>query len=278
MRRTLCVVLAGLVILGACGGDDDDSQDSDSSASDSASESDSASAPAEGGVDDYVSAAVDAIGADMEDAALTEEVVGCIATALVETIGVDTFEAAGVGPDDLAEVEEISELDLDLPDTAVADMTTRLEGCDLSAAFAALLVSGFTEVTGEPSEGAEQCLTENMDNAELAALAAQETLDPSGEEESDDLDTVLATALGSCPDALSELIIGSFESGLGTELSSESRDCLGTFVEANAAAVAEGFMDSGDEQSEDILGTDLMAACPTLATQIGEVTGESPPG
>jgi len=147
--RSLVLVI-GVVLVFAAGCGDDDSE---GGGTDTGSES-------EGDLSDeeraYVDAAVDGYDAE-RDAPMTEDDARCMATSMVQGIGVDRLEEMGITPESFSE-------DGDLPEGALTEadaeaMVSEIAGCiDLQELF----LAGFTEDESLSPETVE-CLADQFD-------------------------------------------------------------------------------------------------------------------
>ncbi|MDE0802457.1 MAG: hypothetical protein OSA99_03950 [Acidimicrobiales bacterium] len=143
MRRILLVLLASLLGIAACGGDDGP------------------------GLDEYADALATAILADDDDDALetTEEEAQCIGDATAPIIGLENLEATGT-PE---EVETLAEDDLsafDLSDGAITDVVNATLECVDG------IVAQLIEDIDTGSEEADDCLAETLEPSDLAPLLA----------------------------------------------------------------------------------------------------------
>jgi hypothetical protein len=174
------VVLAAL--LAACGGDDDGGNDG--AASD-------AERP-------YVDAIIEDVTEDEEFAA-TEQEAACFGLRIVRLFGADELEDRGITPEEYAEAESLSDLDLDVPEDAADQVSAALTDCydDLSG----VVGEGLAAQVGADAE----CLTENLDEAELADALAGRFI-----EENEDSGEALARAVFAdlSPACAEQLLIG----------------------------------------------------------------------
>ncbi len=97
-RLIALFVTAGLS-LAACGGDDDNKK-SVGAETDGDAEKDSGSSGDDGLRDEYVAAIAESMQAD--DAPFDDEQATCLAEGMVDAMGVDTIQDAGVTPEDIA--------------------------------------------------------------------------------------------------------------------------------------------------------------------------------
>lgn len=254
----LGIALGGLLILGACGDDDEPEADAEDTESGSENESES-----NGGsdADAYIEALAASLQED-EDLSIDEETARCTAAAGVNTVGVDALEAADVTPEELAEPDSsLESLGVEIPDDAALDMSAALQDCNLGETFAQVLVDSFaSEETVQMPEDAATCIADNIDEEALSMLLANSFV-TGGEGSDEDFSALFGAPLAACPAVLSELLIGGMAAESGTEIPQSARDCVTTYVEANAQAVSDGLMGGSSEE----LFTGLTAACPELA-------------
>src|SRR6266508_2452137 len=225
MRKVLVVTLAGVLLVGAgCGGDDDDAKD------------DADATP-------YVDALAESMSSSDQGLALEQQAASCFAEVIVDAVGVDKLKDADVSAKDLAKTGSLSELDVEIPDNAKDKISKGLKDCGALDKLKEASLSGFTQ--GLP-EDAVACLGDNLDDDTLADASAAAFVGG----ESDQMQDVIRTAVGRCPAVAAEVLM----SGAGANASEEDKACVRTFIETNADAVSAAF-ESGDEA----LGDDLAA-------------------
>jgi hypothetical protein len=224
-----------MVIGAGCGGDDD---------------SDDASS---GDAKPYVEALADQMTATESAMSLDKTTATCIATEVVDAIGVDNLKDADVSPKDLASSQSLGDLDIDIPDGAAKKVADGLGDCDAIDKFKDAIITGFAGDTGSLPEEATQCLKDNVADSALAEATGALLI----EGEQDQLVTVTREAVNSCPDAAAEILL----LGLGGNLTAEDEACVRAFVEDNTQTVVDVLI-GGDNASSDALGTQLGAACP----------------
>ena len=153
LRSWLLVIGVVLVFAAGCGDDDSESEGS----TDAASENEPEGA---GDLSDeeqaYVDEAVNGFDAE-RDAPMTEDDARCIATSMVQTIGVERLEEMGFTPESFSE-------DGDLPEGAVteADAEVIVSGMAECIDMRELFLAGFTEDESLSPETID-CLTEQFD-------------------------------------------------------------------------------------------------------------------
>jgi hypothetical protein len=144
LRSFLLVIGVLLTFAAGCGDDDTESGGGDGG-SDLSDEEQA-----------YVDEAVEGFDPD-RDAPMTEDDARCIATSMVETLGVDRLEEMGLTPESFAS-------DAELPDGAVseADARTMVDGISDCIDLRELFLAGFTEDESLSPEAVE-CLSEQFD-------------------------------------------------------------------------------------------------------------------
>lgn len=240
MRRILVIVAAGL-LLGACG----DSGDDDTTAGDEGGEA-----------EEYA----DALAADMteeEDGPpLDETQANCFAAGLVDLVGVDALSEAGISPADFAAADSFSDLDVDLPDDASAAVADTLVECELVEALEGVITDSFNEEAGIAlTPEAAECLADELDEQAVAEAFAVSFVEGSGEQ----LQALIGSSVGACPDVASEILLSQLPAGL----TPEAEACVRSFVADNAEAVGEAFSAGGEDSPEtQQVGAQLAVACP----------------
>jgi hypothetical protein len=78
----------------------------------------------------YVDEAVKSI-QDQEDFEVTDAEAECLAGAVVDTIGVDELDDAGVSPREFGSADSFQDLDLDLGRSTIDDMARRVNDCEI---------------------------------------------------------------------------------------------------------------------------------------------------
>jgi hypothetical protein len=243
------------VLLAACGGSDDGDetgQESASSGDDSGSSADA---------DEYIGPLAASIPEGDEGLPVNEEQATCMATALVNVVGVDALKDAGVSPAEFVETDDFASLGVELPPDATAQLGADLGQCDITEELEGLLISPFADEFGAelPPEGAA-CLAENMDDQAVADGFAEALLE--GTDTS--FQATLGSAIGACPTVASTVFI----SQAPVELSPEAQACVSGFITANPEMVAAVFTSGGEDQTAvQQLGSQLGTACPEYAGQ-----------
>lgn len=156
LRRSVVALVAGTVLLAACGDD--------------------------GGGDDaraeYVDAMTRSMAAD-EDLPFAAEDRDCLAGEFVDALGgPSALEDAGVTPDELADGEDLTALDLDLGEEEAQAIAASFGNCDVSLAEMVLAEAG----EDVPAE-VRTCVEENLDEDVLAEFFAQVLVDEAAGDE-----------------------------------------------------------------------------------------------
>jgi hypothetical protein len=225
-----------MVIGAGCGGDDDSDDDAGG-----------------GDAKPYVEALADQMTESESAMAMDKTTATCLATEVVDAIGVSNLEDADVSPKDLAEADSLGDLDVDIPDGAAKKVADGLGDCEAIDQLKDAIIGGFAGDTGALPEEATQCLEDNVADSALAEATGALLIDG----EQDQLVSVTREAVNSCPDAAAEILL----QGLGGDLTAEDEACVRDFVEDNTQSVVDVLV-GGDDASSDALGTQLGAACP----------------
>jgi hypothetical protein len=235
-RLALGAAVAGLVLLGACGGDgDEESSGGDGGDSDA---------------DSYIEAKA----ADLRDAedglGLEEPGATCYASVIVEVFGRDRLVDAGITPEELAD-ESLTDLDVDLPDSAAADLSAGLEECDLLEQLEADTIDTFVADFRQdlPPDGPD-CLLESLNDEAFADAAAATFL---GDQVA--LQETIFTAMRDCPAVPTAMLLAE-----QPDLSAQGQACVAAYVEANTAHVVDSV--TADDTARNELAVELATACP----------------
>lgn len=239
------VAAAGVMLLGACGGDDGED-----------------GGAASGG--DQAEEYVDAVSADMrenDEIPLDAERADCAAAAIVDVAGADALSEAGVSPEDLGETDSLSELGVELPDDATDRLSAALDDCDLAPAIEDVMIDGFADEFGSglPADAAA-CLRDNLDDEALTDAAAATFVDGDAQRVQD----AIGPAVAACPPVAKAVLLAQAP----VELSPSAEACLTAFVEGNPDLVARSF-GSGDTAAGQQLGASMAQACPEVAAALG---------
>ncbi len=243
--RFLVIAVAGAMLLGACGGDDD--------------------AGSGGGSDSDAEAYVDAVAAsireDEEAPSISDEQATCMAEALVDVVGADTLKDAEVTPAEFADTSDFTSLDVDVPDDAADRLGADLRDCDLAGPIKDGLVDSFTSnLRSDLPDEAARCLGDHLDDEGATDGLAATFIDGSDEH----LRDLLTSAVGACPSVETEILLAQAPS----DLPAAAEACVRGFVEDNADLAAQAFT-SGDTSATRELSTRLAAACPEAAVAFG---------
>lgn len=242
MRRTALVLV--LAVLAACSsGDDTDSGDP--------------AAP-------YVSALSDVFSSGESGPDLSDDTADCIATAIVELATVPALTAADISPADLADSGDLEELGLQIPADAANTLATDFAECDLGGEVVDSFVRAFAEESGgDLSDEDVECIVEATpaDDVE-AALAATFV---SADEGAGAFDAVME-GMGSCPDAITQLLINGFDTANGddADVTDEAKACLAEQIEADPVWAASSFSTAPLEAGVESFSAHLAEVCPAL--------------
>jgi hypothetical protein len=244
MRRILVVVAVGL-LLGACG-DDDDEVTRATTAEDAGG----------GDADAYVEAVVASWNETGEGPPLDAMQTTCVATGLVNVVGVDALTEAGISPDEFAAADDLASLSVELPDDATAVLGAALGECDVVEALEGVVIAAFPDEFGvELPPDAATCLTDDLDDQAVADGWAATFIDGSDER----LQRLVSSSLGACPALATAVLIATAP----TELTPEAEACIGAFVQGNPELVMETFASGeGPATATQELGEQMAAACP----------------
>lgn len=151
-RRILIVLVAGTLLLGACGNDD--------------------SSDAVSGDDEYREAMAASMREDGE-LPFDDSDIDCLAEEFVGALGgAERLEADGISPEDLRGDEGLEELDLDLGEDEADGIAASFGNCDVSLSELVLSEAG-EEVPAE----VRSCVEENLDEEVLAEFFATVLVD-----------------------------------------------------------------------------------------------------
>jgi hypothetical protein len=207
----------------------------------------------------YVDALVQ--GMQQEDSPFTDTQVDCFAGAIIDAIGVDELNDAGISSQDLAEADSPEDLGVELP--TADDIASGIVACDVD--LSGQIIDVFTErLPGvELSAEARTCVAENLED-DFAAFVAQGIVggdEQSGEEAGGEL---MTNAMTACPTLVTELLVAGIESQ-GLELTPEAEACLASEVEERGPEIgADVLAASDDPATAERLGMELLAACGEL--------------
>ena len=252
--RVLVAVAVGVVLLGACGGGDDEGSQAAVTVTTSADGQDPA-----GGHDSEATAYIDTMAASLREGSdalpFDTTQATCVATALVDLVGADVLTEAGILPGELVAADNYAALDVELPDDAVDRLGAALGACDVVEPIKGLMIDGFTdEAGGELPADAAPCLAENLDDQAVADALAATFIDGS----EDHLQDPLLSTVGVCPSLVTALIFADEP----TAPSPEARACVTAYVQAHPELATESFANGDESTAVDALGTQLALACP----------------
>jgi hypothetical protein len=209
----------------------------------------------------YVDAAASAFSSGSGGPPLPDDVATCVGAALVDLVGSEELQDAGVTAQELADAADLRSLDVDLPRDAPARLGTALGACELGGAVERPLLDAFAAESGAPlSTDAATCVTAGADDAAIEAGLAETFIDRSSGTAGFD---ELLDAVGACPDAVAELLVNGFGQQRGAPLDAALGACIRAHVEANAEAAGATFTEGG--AAADAYAAALLEACPDLA-------------
>lgn len=242
MRRILVILAAGL-LLGACADEGDGSL--------STTDED------EGGEsEEYVTAVAASLREDEDGLTLDEGQATCLATGIVDLVGVDALRQAGITPQELADAEDFTHLDVEIPDDGTERMTDTLVDCELVELLEGVMTDSFVEALGtDATPDATACLADGMDDQAVAEAFAAGFVEGSEEQ----IAALLGSSVVACPEVASQILL----SEAPDDLSPEAEACVRDFVAANLELVSEAFASGdGDSTETQRLGVQLATACP----------------
>jgi hypothetical protein len=250
--RKILVLLAVAVLLGACGGGGDDGE--------TRQEPVSSDSGGDIGADEYTAALAESMQGPDGFPSIDETQATCVARGLVDALGADTLNDAGVTPGEFAAAEGPEDLDIEVPPDAVDNLGQSIAACDVAEVLEQdVVIDPFADEFGYdlPSDGVA-CLSSQIDDQALSAAVAEVFLTAS----TDALTTVEADAIVACP----HVAVGAFAAEAGAPLAPEVEQCVADFVAANPDLV-RGLMGAGGEAQAAVeqFGTQLAAACPEFA-------------
>lgn len=150
-RRTLAALVAGTLLLGACG---DDSGDAGS------------------GDDEYVAAMAESMQQDA-DLPFEDDDIDCLSEQFVDALGgAERLESEGITPEDLSGDEGLDDLGLELGQEEADGIAASFGNCDVSLAELVLSEAG-EDVPPEVRD----CVEENLDEDVLAEFFATVLVD-----------------------------------------------------------------------------------------------------
>jgi hypothetical protein len=179
----------------------------------------------------------------------------CIATAMVDVVGADRLRSEGVSPEDFVAADSFDDLGVELDDDDLEQLGDDLAGCDLAAVFVPMMLA---ESGGELSTDASACVEDEIDPQAFGAAVAQ-ALVSNDAAAATAVAGVLAEALGSCPAAITELVVVGIEAESGVSLSEEAVECIEGEVADQSDLWVEALTGIGPTAEE--LGESIGFAC-----------------
>jgi hypothetical protein len=212
MHRTLACVAVVALALTACG-DDDGGSDADAQP--------------------YVDAVTRSLQGD-EEFPVSDDTAACIGEAVVDAVGADRLEEAGVTPKEFEDAEDFDDLGIELTDDDIDRLGSGLAGCDLADA----ITQGFASELPGLTDGDLECISDGIDDDALGDAMAQGLLGGDDVNPEDIVGPVF-DGLKDCPDAVTALLVDSIEQGSGEEVSEEGRACIQDEVADDTAEVVD---------------------------------------
>jgi hypothetical protein len=249
MRTIAFTLVAGLCLVSACGDDDDSSNDDGNNGS---------SAP-------FVEALSTALQDEESGSSLTATQADCLATAIVDSVGVTALEDAGVTPEQLADAEDIASLDVEVPSGAQEELTAAVGDCRATLVLKDQVINAFKEEAEVTLTAASNdCLSGELDDETVRSTFAAVALDASAD--SSELETQLKAAITACPSAMTEMLLGNpgLAAAYGGEVPEDAAECIGAYIESNATQVGEA-LTGDDPAAQQAVGTAIATACPAPA-------------
>jgi len=206
--------------------------------------------------EDYVEALAGSLtGGDGESGGpFDDEMATCVATRIVDVVGVDTLDDAGVTSDGLAEADSLADVGVTVAPEATGQLSDALGGCDVGATLRPALLAGLAVESGvELPADAAACLEAQLSDGAIAASLAASFLEGGGE----GARAALGDAIVACPEAPAAIILGrsTAEEPLATE------ECVIDFLTENPDGIRAAFV-GDDLAAAEELGADLAAVCP----------------
>lgn len=262
MRQILVGVSASLLLfLVACGDSEDSGGDGGGDGGGQSADEERESTTTTDGdaagstADEYVETLSSGMSAG-EGATFDQETAACLATGIVDLIGVDALIEADVSPDELANAQSLDGLGVEAPDDAAERLGAAFDECGVGGRLATTLAAGATAEAGsQVSADVGTCIEDNMDHRALAEALARSFLDASDQ----DFQTVMGDAFAACPQALKALIL----SQTPGEVTAEVEACVDSIIEENRELVEEAVA-YNDEGASEELALLLEDTCPAV--------------
>jgi hypothetical protein len=160
---------------------------------------------------------------------------------------------AGISPEEFANADRLSELDVEAPTDAATRVGEALGECDFAVLLASAMTGEFEEVadTQLPAE-AITCLEANLGGQAVTDALTTFFLDGSPE----DLRTAISDAIVACPEAPTAFILGQSLA----DATPETEACVLDFVSDNPDLAKAWFQQDADAALE--FADQLAGACP----------------
>jgi hypothetical protein len=194
-----------------------------------------------------------------QGAPLSETQTNCVATGLVELVGVDALAQAGISPTEFAAAADYASLDIELPDDPSARMGDALAECDLVETLEGVMIDGIRDVVGlELPPDAVTCLSDQLDDRAVATAWGETFVSGSTER----IQAVLAPAVGGCPAVVTAVLIAQAPA----ELTPDAEACVVAFVQGNPELVLDTYS-TGDatRAATQELARQVAPTCPGIS-------------
>ena len=195
---------------------------------------------------------------DGEFGGLPADPARCLATTVVESLGTDALNQAGVTPFDLADAPDVASLPVAAPEDLAGRLHEAIGTCGVVPGLEAALIEGISTGAAGSAVSPENaaCVAAAVDDASLslgfaAAMVDEANLQAAAQPVLD--------GFGACPGAAVELLVDMFEAE-GTPLTPEGRACIEATVLADPAGAATMWANGGAEA--EAFGVRLGQACP----------------
>jgi hypothetical protein len=189
--------------------------------------------------------------------ALSADPARCLATVVVDAMGADVLDQAGVTPVQLADATDMRSLPVAAPEGLAGRIHEAIGTCAVLPELESMMIEAIGAGTGG-SMSAENvsCVATAVDDAALSLAFAASMVDEANVE---------ATAqpffngFAACPPAAVELLVNAM-SAEGTTVSPEGRACIEGVVRNEPAALMA--MWTGGDAGADAFGVRLAQVCP----------------
>lgn len=213
---------------------------------------------------EYVDAAIASVEAAEEDEnfEFSRRDTECIAEAIVDTVGAERLDDAGVSPAEFSTANDLSDLDVEVDRDDLADGINDCD-VDLGEVFVDALAQSLGPV--ELSEESLSCITERVGDTGAIGDAMAGALLGADESEAVEIGEAAGfEAFGQCPQAMTELIVQSIEAQ-GLDLSAEAEACIAGEITARGEEVGTLLAAAADDPAAaEEMGVSLVTPCQHL--------------